>query len=99
MTERQLHPHTRATYESPYVPAIRVQSPNPIPNLLHSLRRIVMNLLIAFTGAYGLSVSSFLLLRAAVGESLTIVAVYNTFLHLLLLPSLLLLPVFFFRTQ
>ncbi len=51
-----------------------------------------MNLYVALTGASGLSVSGFLLLRALVGESLTIVAVFNTFLHLLVLPSLLILP-------
>lgn len=51
-----------------------------------------MNLLIAFTGAYGLSVSSYLLLRAAVGESWKVVSLFNNYVHLLLLPSVVLLP-------
>jgi vancomycin resistance protein VanJ len=60
--------------------------------MLNSLRRIVMNLLVAFTGAYGLSVSGFLLLRAVVGETWKVVSLVNNYVHLLLLPSLVLLP-------
>lgn len=52
-----------------------------------------MNLYIALTGAYGLSVSGFLLLRALVGESWKIVALFNNYLHLLLIPSVILLPI------
>jgi vancomycin resistance protein VanJ len=63
-----------------------------LPSALTSLRRIVMNLLVAFTGAYGLSVSGFLLLRTAVGETWKVVSLVNNYVHLLLLPSLLLLP-------
>ena len=58
----------------------------------HSPRRVLMNLYIALTGAYGLSVSGFLLLRALLGESWKIVALFNNYIHLLLIPAVVLLP-------
>jgi vancomycin resistance protein VanJ len=51
-----------------------------------------MNLYIVLTGAYGLSVSGFLLLRGLVGESWKVVALFNNYVHLLLIPAVVLLP-------
>lgn len=51
------------------------------------------NLLIALIGAYGISTTGFLALRFLVGESWTVIAVFNSFAHLLMLPALLLVPV------
>ncbi|MEO8609499.1 MAG: endonuclease/exonuclease/phosphatase family protein [Chloroflexota bacterium] len=62
------------------------------PAALYSLRRVLMNLYVAMTGAYGLSVSGFLLLRALVGESSKIVTLFNNYIHLLLIPAIVLLP-------
>jgi endonuclease/exonuclease/phosphatase (EEP) superfamily protein YafD len=57
------------------------------------LRSVLLALYTALTGAYGLSVAGFLLLHFTVGERWALVALFNTFLHLLLLPSVALLPV------
>ncbi|MBZ0297328.1 MAG: endonuclease/exonuclease/phosphatase family protein [Anaerolineae bacterium] len=54
--------------------------------------RALYNGLIALIGAYGLSVFGFLILRAMVGESLVVIATFNSFAHLLYLPALILLP-------
>ncbi|MBZ0302441.1 MAG: hypothetical protein K8J31_22025, partial [Anaerolineae bacterium] len=56
-------------------------------------RRIPFNMLLALTNAYGLSVAGFLLLRALVGESWSLIALFNSGAHLLFLPAMLLLPV------
>lgn len=56
------------------------------------IRIVLQNLLVALIGSYGLSVSALLILRALSGEQLTVVALFNSFLHLLILPALLLLP-------
>jgi endonuclease/exonuclease/phosphatase (EEP) superfamily protein YafD len=54
--------------------------------------RTVWNAFRASVGAYGLSLTLFLLLRWAEGENLNYVAVINNLLHLMLLPVLVLLP-------
>ena len=54
--------------------------------------RVFLNVVFSLTGAYGLSVTLFYLLRALVGESLNVVALLNNLVHLLLLPALGLLP-------
>ena len=46
----------------------------------------------ALAGAYGLSVAGFLLLRWLVGERWTVIALFNSFAHLLLIPALVLMP-------
>ena len=43
-------------------------------------------------GAYGISVTGFFAIRQIFGETLNLVAVVNNFVHLMLLPSLVLLP-------
>ena len=53
----------------------------------------VANAFFAVAGAYGLSLTGFWLLRVTVGESLNMVALINNLLHLMLLPSVLLLPI------
>ena len=58
----------------------------------HTLRQAVHHLFVALAGAYGLSVAGFLLLRWLVGESWPMIALFNSLLHLLLLPALVLLP-------
>jgi len=54
---------------------------------------VLLNLYVACTGAYGLSMSGGLLLRTLVGERWIVVAFFNGVLHLLLLPAVVLLPV------
>lgn len=61
--------------------------------------RIFDNILRALTAAYGLNLALFLLLRWTVGERWMLVALFNSFLHVLVLPSLLLLPLFLLRRQ
>jgi endonuclease/exonuclease/phosphatase (EEP) superfamily protein YafD len=58
------------------------------PSPLCILSRIALNLLIALIGAYGLSVTGFLLLRALIGERWPAIGLYNSFLHLLTAPAL-----------
>lgn len=55
-------------------------------------RRVLMNLYVALTGAYGLNVTLLLLVRAAVGERWSIIGFFNSYLHLLILPAVVLLP-------
>jgi endonuclease/exonuclease/phosphatase (EEP) superfamily protein YafD len=56
------------------------------------LRRVLMNAYIALVGAYGLNVTGLLLLRAVVGERWSIIGLFNSYLHLLILPAVILLP-------
>jgi endonuclease/exonuclease/phosphatase family metal-dependent hydrolase len=51
-----------------------------------------LNLFFALVNAYGLSVVGFLLLRWLVGDEWGLVALFNSFAHLLFLPALILLP-------
>lgn len=62
-------------------------------SLLTSLRRVITNLFIALTGAYGLSVSGFLLLRALFGERYSFIALINSYIHILMIPAVMLCPV------
>lgn len=57
-----------------------------------TLRSAALNLLVALIEVYGLIVSGMLLLRALVGESVGLVGLFTSFLHVLILPSLILLP-------
>jgi vancomycin resistance protein VanJ len=57
-----------------------------------SLRRILSNLFVALVGAYGLSVTGFLLLRSIVGDEWLPLSLFNSFAHLLFLPALLMIP-------
>jgi len=57
-----------------------------------ALRQLAQHLLVAFIGAYGLSVAGFWLLRWLVGESWSLIALFNSFAHLLLIPALILMP-------
>jgi endonuclease/exonuclease/phosphatase (EEP) superfamily protein YafD len=54
--------------------------------------RALWNALRASAGAYGFSLSAFLILRYAEGEAFNYVALINNFLHLMVLPTLVLLP-------
>ena len=56
------------------------------------MRRILTKLYVVLTGTYGLSMTGLLLLRAVRGESRKIVALFNSYLHLMLMPSLIFLP-------
>lgn len=60
--------------------------------LITSLRRVITNLFIALTGAYGLSVSGFLLLRALFGERYGFIALVNSYIHILMIPAVILFP-------
>jgi len=53
-------------------------------------RRALLNVGVAVMGAYGLNVSIFLILRLLVGEQWTIIGWFNSFVHLLVIPSALL---------
>ena len=55
-------------------------------------RRVPLNLLLAGINAYGLSVTAFLLVRWLVGESWGLIAFFNSIVHLLFLPAIVLLP-------
>jgi endonuclease/exonuclease/phosphatase (EEP) superfamily protein YafD len=55
-------------------------------------RSILLHLFLALANAYGLSVAGFLLLRSIAGESWNYIALINSFVHLLWIPALLLLP-------
>lgn len=57
------------------------------------LRGVATNVLIALVGAYGLSVSGFIVLRLLFGEPLGFFGLFSSYLHLLILPALILLPV------
>lgn len=63
------------------------------------LLRIADSLLRALSAAYGLNLALFLLLRWTVGESWPLVAFFNSFLHLLILPAPPLLLIFLARRQ
>lgn len=63
------------------------------PSSLRIFGRIGLNLLIALIGAYGLSVSGFLVLRALIGERWPVIGLYNSFLHLLIAPALVALVI------
>lgn len=62
----------------------------------YMLRRIAMNTYIALVGGYGLNTTLYLLLRAIVGERLSIVGFFNSYFHLLILPAVILLPLSLF---
>jgi vancomycin resistance protein VanJ len=70
--------------------------PSETPIRRPSVLRFVLSIGALFcglmAGAYGLSVSGFLLLRALFGEAWGLVGLINSFLHWLLAPSLVLLP-------
>jgi vancomycin resistance protein VanJ len=54
---------------------------------------VLLNLFTVLIGAYGLSVSGFILLRFSFGEPLGLFGLVSSYLHLLIMPSLALLPV------
>jgi vancomycin resistance protein VanJ len=56
------------------------------------LIRIASNLFRILAGSYGVSIAGFLALRALIGETWALIGFLNNFLHLLLMPSLILLP-------
>lgn len=60
----------------------------PLSRLLRACYQVAL----VMTGAYGLSVAGFLALRGLVGESWWMIAVMNSFVHLLYLPAWGLLP-------
>ncbi len=61
--------------------------------------RIPGNLFVALTGAYGLTITLFLALRLLVGEQWTLIAIVNSFVHLMLIPALALLPLCMIRRR
>ncbi|MEZ4672433.1 MAG: endonuclease/exonuclease/phosphatase family protein [Anaerolineae bacterium] len=66
------------------------------PSRLALMARVLVNMFVVLVGAYGLSVSGLLLLRALVGESWSLIGLANTYLYLLLLPAIVLLPLCLF---
>lgn len=56
------------------------------------LRRVAMNTYIALVGGYGMNTTLYLLLRAIVGERWSIIGLFNSYFHLLILPAVILLP-------
>jgi vancomycin resistance protein VanJ len=57
-----------------------------------SVGHILGNAFVALVGAYGLSVTGFLLLRLLLGEGFWLVALFNNYAHLLFIPSVILVP-------
>lgn len=54
--------------------------------------RILSNVFVVLTGAYGLNLTLFLTLRLLVGEQWSVIGLFNSIAHLMLIPALLLLP-------
>ena len=69
------------------------------PGQFKLVGRVLWNAFRALVGAYGLSLTAFLLLRFLEGESLNIVAIINNLLHVMLLPTVLLLPLMLITRQ
>ncbi len=63
------------------------------PSRQQMARRVLMNAYIVIVGAYGLNVSLLLIARAIVGERWNIIGLMNSYLHLLILPAVILLPI------
>lgn len=55
-------------------------------------RRVLLNMGAVIAGAYGLNVSFFFILRLVVGEQWEVVGWFNSFMHLLVVPSVVLFP-------
>ena len=66
---------------------------------LYSIFIITKNIVLILIGSYGLSVSIHIVLRVIVGERSTVVALFNTFAHLMWMPSLVLLPLMLLTKQ
>ncbi|MBC7871436.1 MAG: endonuclease/exonuclease/phosphatase family protein [Chitinophagaceae bacterium] len=62
------------------------------PSPLRQVLNILVALFLIWTGAYALSIDGFLLLRFMIGERWWIIALFNSFIHLMVLPALILLP-------
>ena len=62
------------------------------PSPLRQVLNIIGALFLIWTGAYALSIDGFLLLRFMIGERWWIIALFNSFIHLMVLPALILLP-------
>ncbi len=75
---------------------ISVSTSRTIYTRRHMLRRVAMNVYIVLVGAYGLNVSGLLLVRAIIAERWSIVGLINSYLHLLILPAVILLPLSLF---
>jgi endonuclease/exonuclease/phosphatase (EEP) superfamily protein YafD len=71
-----------------------------LPPALRLYGRVARNLLQALVGSYALSLSAFLILRALAGESVTLIAILNSYVHLLLILSpLALIPALILRSR
>ncbi|MEZ4672434.1 MAG: endonuclease/exonuclease/phosphatase family protein [Anaerolineae bacterium] len=57
------------------------------------LRQLILNLFIALANLYSVSIVLILMLRALVGEQWSLINLFNSFGHWLIMPALLLLPV------
>lgn len=62
------------------------------PSPMRMMLRVFIMVFVVTAGAYGLSITGYLLLRLAVGERLFTVALLNSFVHLMVVPALVLLP-------
>jgi vancomycin resistance protein VanJ len=83
-------PDTHPTEESPAKMSI-----HPIFSMLMIIKNIVLILI----GSYGLSVSLHIVLHFVIGERSTIVALFNTFAHLMWMPALVLFPLMLLTKQ
>ncbi|MEQ8673683.1 MAG: endonuclease/exonuclease/phosphatase family protein [Aggregatilineales bacterium] len=69
---------------------IQLSTPNPFKILL----TMTLYFFRAMTGAYGMSVSGFLILRLVISEEQwMLIPLFNSFIHLLILPALVLVPI------
>lgn len=82
---------------SPIPPAL----PTPVLRFPAIARFISISLTVlkVLIGSYGLSLLLFLLLRIVIGESWVMIAIFNTFAHLLLIPALFVLPILLLARQ
>jgi vancomycin resistance protein VanJ len=68
------------------------QSTYLVPSRL-SFSVLLLNVFTVLTGAYGVSLSSLILLRWLFGEPIGFFGLFSTYLHLLMLPALVLVPI------
>jgi len=70
------------------------------PPAVHLIARVIRNLFQALIGSYALSLTGFLVLRAISGDALSLVAILNSYVHLLLILSpLALIPALMLRNR
>jgi vancomycin resistance protein VanJ len=94
--ERQTPENAQRSLTNEGQPMIRVQGASLTQRRQYSLLTIIRKLFLALSACYALSMTLFLVARALIGERLPVIALLNIFLHLLLMPAFVLLPLIVF---